>query len=62
MGPVLSRAIITRETPASLRLKRELKDEERLKQVCQHLTFDICADLIAKEITDIFKMVRLPET
>jgi hypothetical protein len=36
-----------------------MKDPERRRTMCQKLTFEICADLIATEMVDIFKSFKL---
>lgn len=51
--------VISDENSELVQLKQEMKDPERRRTMCQKLTFEICADLIATEMVDIFKSFKL---
>lgn len=46
------------ESSAIIELRQQLSDKDKRRAVCQKLTFEICADLIATEMVDIFKALR----
>jgi hypothetical protein len=58
-GPV-ERFSETRENTPLVKLKAQLKDQDRMRSICQRITFEICADLIANEMAEIFRNVKLP--
>lgn len=51
--------VISDENSELVQLKQEMKDPEKRRTMCQKLTFEICADLIATEMVDIFKSFKL---
>ena len=49
-----------RETPATLKFNRELRNENFRANCCEQLTFELISDMFALELNDIFTNLRGP--